>query len=124
MVRRVARAIGTAAAAADVTVVIGDTKVVDAGHGGGVPVDTAGIGVIPEGVDIRPQRAVPGDVVIVSGPTGLHGVAVMSVREGLESGVEVCSDTAPLGGLVQAMLAVTPDVHVLRDPTRGGLAAR
>jgi hydrogenase expression/formation protein HypE len=117
----VAQAIGAAAAAADVTVVTGDTKVVDAGHGDGIFVNTAGIGLIPEGVDIRPQRAEPGDVVIVSGPIGQHGVAVMSVREGLEFGVEVCSDTAPLGGLVQAMLAVTPDVHALRDPTRGGL---
>ncbi|MYT24961.1 hydrogenase expression/formation protein HypE, partial [Streptomyces sp. SID7760] len=66
---------------------------------------------------------VPGDVVIVSGEIGLHGVAIMSVREGLEFGVDVQSDCAPLGGLVQAMLAVTPDLHVLRDPTRGGLAA-
>ncbi|MEE1940192.1 hydrogenase expression/formation protein HypE [Streptomyces sp. TRM 70361] len=123
VLRRVAQAIGTAAAAADVAVVTGDTKVVDAGHGDGVYVNTAGIGLVPEGVDIRPQRAAPGDAVIVSGPLGLHGVAVMSVREGLEFGVEICSDTAPLGGLVQAMLAVTPDIHALRDPTRGGLGA-
>lgn len=66
---------------------------------------------------------VPGDVVIVSGEIGLHGVAIMSVREGLEFGVDVESDCAPLGGLVDAMLAVTPDLHVLRDPTRGGMAA-
>lgn len=123
VVRRVARTIGAAAAAADVEVVTGDTKVVEAGHGDGVYVNTAGIGLIPEGVDIRPQRAAPGDVVIVSGPIGQHGVAILSVREGLEFGVEVCSDTAPLGGLVQAMLAVAPDLHALRDPTRGGLAA-
>ncbi|GAA2446931.1 hydrogenase expression/formation protein HypE [Streptomyces macrosporus] len=123
VVRRVAQAIGTAAAAADVEVVTGDTKVVEAGHGDGVYVNTAGIGLIPEGVDIRPHRAAPGDVVIVSGPVGQHGVAILSVREGLEFGAEVCSDTAPLGGLVQAMLAVTPDLHALRDPTRGGLAA-
>lgn len=122
VVSRVAQAIGAAAEAAGVTVATGDTKVVDAGHGDGVFVNTSGIGLIPEDVDIRPQRAVPGDVVIVSGPIGLHGVAIMSVREGLEFGVEVTSDTAPLGGLVEAMLAVTRDVHVLRDPTRGGLA--
>ncbi|GHF71773.1 hydrogenase expression/formation protein HypE [Streptomyces mashuensis] len=123
VVGRVARAMGAAARAADVVVATGDTKVVEKGHGDGLYVTTSGIGVVPDGVDIRPQRAAPGDVVIVSGPVGLHGVAVMSVREGLEFGVEVTSDTAPLAGLVAAMLAVTPDVHVLRDPTRGGLAA-
>ncbi|MBI0313271.1 hydrogenase expression/formation protein HypE [Streptomyces javensis] len=122
-VGRVAQALGAAARAADVTVVTGDTKVVDSGHGDGVYVNTSGIGLIPEGVDIRPQRARPGDVVIVSGPIGQHGIAILSVREGLTFGTEVVSDTAPLAGLVQAMLAVTPEVHVLRDPTRGGLAA-
>ncbi|MEU6084834.1 hydrogenase expression/formation protein HypE [Streptomyces sp. NPDC047108] len=121
-VGRVAEAVGAAALAAGVTVATGDTKVVDAGHGDGIFLNTSGIGLIPEGVDIRPQRAEPGDVIIVSGPIGLHGVAIMSVREGLEFGVEVTSDTAPLAGLVEAMLAVTPDLHVLRDPTRGGLA--
>lgn len=123
VVERVARALGAAAEAAGVTVVTGDTKVVESGHGDGVYITTAGIGVVPDGVDIRPQRARPGDVVIVSGPIGLHGVAIMSVRDGLEFGAEVASDTAPLAGLVAAMLAVTPDIHVLRDPTRGGLAA-
>ncbi|GHJ33812.1 hydrogenase expression/formation protein HypE [Streptomyces hygroscopicus subsp. sporocinereus] len=122
-VGRVAQALGAAARTAGVTVVTGDTKVVDSGHGDGVYVNTAGIGLIPEGVDIRPQRARPGDVVIVSGPIGQHGIAILSVREGLTFGTEVTSDTAPLAGLVQAMLAVTPEIHVLRDPTRGGLAA-
>ncbi|MBL1110935.1 hydrogenase expression/formation protein HypE [Streptomyces sp. 110] len=122
-VGRVAQALGAAARAAGVTVVTGDTKVVDSGHGDGVYVNTAGIGLIPEGVDIRPQRARPGDVVIVSGPIGQHGIAILSVREGLTFGTEVVSDTAPLAGLVRAMLAVTPEIHVLRDPTRGGLAA-
>jgi hydrogenase expression/formation protein HypE len=123
VVRRVADAVGAAAEAAGVTVATGDTKVVESGHGDGVYVNTAGLGLVPEGVDIRPQRAVPGDVVIVSGPIGMHGVAVLSRRDGLEFGVEVTSDTAPLAGLVAAMLDVTKDVHVLRDPTRGGLAA-
>ncbi|MGF1429026.1 hydrogenase expression/formation protein HypE [Kitasatospora sp. LaBMicrA B282] len=122
-VGRVAEAMGAAARAAGVEVATGDTKVVEAGRGDGIYLNTAGIGLIPAGVDIRPQRAEPGDVVIVSGELGLHGVAIMSVREGLEFGVEVVSDCAPLGGLVEAMLAVTPDLHVLRDPTRGGLAA-
>ena len=75
------------------------------------------------GVDIHPARACPGDVVIVSGDIGVHGIAVMSCREGLEFGTAVESDTAPLHGLVAAMLATGADVHVLRDPTRGGLAA-
>ncbi|WP_229911504.1 hydrogenase expression/formation protein HypE [Streptomyces aurantiogriseus] len=123
VVERIARALGQAAEAAGVTVVTGDTKVVEAGHGDGVYVTTAGIGLVPDGVDIRPQRARPGDAVIVSGPIGLHGVAIMSVREGLDFGVEVASDTAPLADLVAAVLAATADVHVLRDPTRGGLAA-
>ena len=123
VVERIARSMGAAAEAAGVTIATGDTKVVESGHGDGVYVTTAGVGLVPDGVDIRPQRARPGDAVIVSGPIGLHGVAIMSVREGLEFGVEVASDTAPLADLVAAMLAVTPDVHVLRDPTRGGLGA-
>ncbi|MFD9811974.1 hydrogenase expression/formation protein HypE [Streptomyces sp. NPDC059080] len=122
LVARVAEALGAAARAAGVEVATGDTKVVEAGHGDGIYLNTAGIGLIPDGVDIRPQRAAPGDVVLVSGPIGAHGIAVMSVREGLEFDVGVESDCAALGGLVEAMLAVTLDLHVLRDPTRGGLA--
>ncbi|MFL4902226.1 hydrogenase expression/formation protein HypE [Streptomyces sp. MMS24-I2-30] len=122
-VARVAEALGAAARTAGVEVATGDTKVVESGHGDGIFVNTAGIGLIPAGVDLRPARVVPGDVVIVSGPVGVHGVAIMSVREGLEFGVEIVSDCAALGGLVADMLAVTPDLHVLRDPTRGGLAA-
>ena len=123
VVGRIAQALGRAADRAGVRVVTGDTKVVDSGHGDGVYVNTAGIGLVPDGVDIRPQRARPGDVVLVSGAVGVHGIAVMSVREGLEFGTEVRSDCAPLNGLVAAMLAATRDLHTLRDPTRGGLAA-
>ncbi|WP_054812446.1 hydrogenase expression/formation protein HypE [Nocardia arizonensis] len=122
-IARIAEAMGTAALAAGVKLVTGDTKVVDAGHGDGIFVNTAGIGPVPEGVDIRPQRARPGDVVLISGDIGLHGIAVLSCREGLEFGTAVCSDTAPLHGLVAAMLATGADIHVLRDPTRGGVAA-
>ncbi|MEU0502382.1 hydrogenase expression/formation protein HypE [Nocardia sp. NPDC005998] len=122
-IARIAAAMGTAALGADVKLVTGDTKVVDAGHGDGVYINTAGIGVVDDGVDIRPERARPGDVVIVSGEIGLHGVAVLSCREGLEFGTTVFSDTAPLSGLVAAMIATGADVHVLRDPTRGGVAA-
>jgi hydrogenase expression/formation protein HypE len=118
----VAQRLGEAAERAGVQVVTGDTKVVESGHGDGIYVNTAGIGVIPDGVDIGPDRARPGDQVIVSGDLGVHGVAIMSVREGLEFGTEIRSDCQPLHGLVAAMLDVTHDLHVLRDPTRGGLA--
>lgn len=120
---RVAQAMGEAARRAGVPLVTGDTKVVDVGHGDGLYINTAGIGQIPDGVDIRPGRVTAGDVVIVSGPIGLHGVAVMSKREGLEFGTEIRSDSAPLHGLVAAMLAASDGVHMLRDPTRGGVAA-
>lgn len=123
VVGRVAQALGAAARTAGVEVVTGDTKVVEAGHGDGIFINTSAVGLVPPGVDLRPQRVRPGDAVIVSGPIGVHGVAIMSVREGLEFGVEIESDCAALGGLVEAMLAVTQDLHVLRDPTRGGLAA-
>ncbi len=120
---RVADALGAAARAAGVQLVTGDTKVVDSSSGDGVYVNTAGIGMLRDGVDIRPSRATPGDVVIVSGDIGVHGVAVMSCREGLEFGTTVESDTAALHELVAAMLDTGADVHVLRDPTRGGVSA-
>ncbi|WP_067680736.1 hydrogenase expression/formation protein HypE [Nocardia miyunensis] len=122
-IARVAESLGAAAVAAEVKLVTGDTKVVDAGHGDGIFINTAGIGLVPEGVDIGPQRARPGDVVLISGDIGVHGIAVMSCREGLEFGTTVRSDTAPLHGLVADVLATGADVHVLRDPTRGGVAA-
>ncbi|MEU4837177.1 hydrogenase expression/formation protein HypE [Nocardia testacea] len=122
-IAHVAEALGTAATAAGVSLVTGDTKVVDAGHGDGIFINTAGIGVLADGVDIRPERAAPGDIVVVSGEIGVHGIAVMSCREGLEFGTTVLSDTAPLAGLVAAMLETGADLHVLRDPTRGGVAA-
>lgn len=112
-----------AARTAGVQIVAGDTKVVDRGHGDGVYINTSGVGIIPDGIDIRPQRAQPGDVVIVSGEIGLHGVAILSVREGLEFGAPVESDCAALNELVEVMLAASHAIHVLRDPTRGGLAA-
>lgn len=120
---RVATAIGKAAERAAVQLVTGDTKVVDHGSGDGIYINTAGIGVVPDGVDIGPQRARPGDVVLLSGALGLHGVAVLSCREGLEFSTSVESDTAPLHGLVAAMLETGAEIHALRDPTRGGLSA-
>ena len=102
---RVATAMGKAAEAAGVQLVTGDTKVVDSASGDGVYINTAGIGVVPKGVDIGPRRAELGDAVIVSGDIGVHGIAVMSCREGLEFGTTIESDTAALHGLVAEMLA-------------------
>ena len=120
---RIAEALGAAARAADVRLVTGDTKVVDNGSGDGVYVNTAGVGIVADGVDIGPHRAAAGDAVLISGDIGVHGVAVLSVRDGMEFDTTVTSDTAPLHGLVADMLATGADVHVLRDPTRGGVAA-
>jgi len=112
-----------AAVTAGTQIVTGDTKVVGRGAADRLFVNTAGIGVVPDGVAPAVDRARPGDAVIVSGPIGLHGVAIMSVREGLDFEVEIASDTQALNGLVAAVLAVEPDVRVLRDPTRGGLSS-
>ncbi len=120
---RIAGSMASACQAAGVTIVTGDTKVVDKGHGDGVFVNTTGIGLVPPGVVIRADRAQPGDLVLVSGEIGTHGIAVLSVREGLEFDTVVKSDTAALHGMVDEMLSVTADLHCLRDPTRGGAAA-
>ncbi len=119
----IVQAMGTAAKAAGVILATGDTKVVDKGHGDGIYINTSGFGLIPDGVEIAPQRARPGDVIILSGEIGLHGIAIMSVRQGLEFGTVIESDSAALNGLVAAMLTVTKEIHVLRDPTRGGVAS-
>jgi hydrogenase expression/formation protein HypE len=120
---RIATSVAEACRKAGVQLVAGDTKVVNKGHGDGLYINTSGIGLIPPGVNVAPSRAQPGDAVIVSGTIGDHGMAIMSVREGLEFETQIESDTAPLNGLVQAMLAASPDIHCLRDATRGGLAA-
>jgi hydrogenase expression/formation protein HypE len=120
---RIARSMGDAARGADVAVVTGDTKVVERGKADGVFVNTAGIGVIPLGVEISGNRAQPGDAVLVSGTIGDHGVAIMAHRAGLEFETTILSDSAPLNGLVAAMAPFMTEVHVLRDPTRGGLSA-
>ncbi len=119
----IAKTMGQAARQAGVTLVAGDTKVVDKGHGDGVYINTSGLGIIPAGVNIAPHLARPDDVVIVSGDIGVHGVAIMSVREGLEFETIIETDCAPLNGLIMTMLAITPQIHVLRDPTRGGVAS-
>jgi len=106
-----------------VPVVTGDTKVVERGKGDGVFITTTGVGVVPEGVNISGELARPGDKVLVNGFTGDHGVAILAKRENLEFQSEICSDSAALHGLVAHMLEAVRDIHVLRDPTRGGLAA-
>jgi hydrogenase expression/formation protein HypE len=119
------RAVGSMADAArdaDVTIVAGDTKVVERGKGDGMFVTTTGIGVIPDGVNVSVCRAEAGDRVLVSGPIGDHGVAVMAHREALGFETTIESDCAALHGLVAAVVAAAPGVKVMRDPTRGGLA--
>jgi hydrogenase expression/formation protein HypE len=123
VLERVVRSMADAANSAGVQIVAGDTKVVERGHGDGLYVTTTGVGLVPAGVDIGPDRAQPGDVVLLSGTVGDHGIAVLSRREGLAFETELLSDSAPLGGLVSALLTVAPHTHCLRDPTRGGLAA-
>jgi hydrogenase expression/formation protein HypE len=115
---------------AAVKIATGDTKVVQKGHGDGVYINTSGIGVIRAGVEIGPANAKPGDVVLVSGTIGDHGIAIMSVREGLTFQTEIQSDTAPLNGLAEVMLEASQvsetldvNIHCMRDATRGGLAA-
>lgn len=120
---RIVSDMARAAREAGVRIVTGDTKVVERGPGDGCYINTSGIGVVADSLTIAPQRAQVGDVVIVSGTIGDHGMAIMSVREGLEFDTTIVSDCAPLNGLVEAMLRITTDIHVLRDPTRGGLAA-
>src|SRR5215467_14116500 len=112
-----------AAEAAGVSLVTGDTKVIDRGKGDKIFINTSGIGLIPEGVNIDPASARPGDRIIVSGPIAAHGMAIMSVREGLEFETPIESDTAALNGLVCSILEAAKSVHVMRDPTRGGVAS-
>jgi hydrogenase expression/formation protein HypE len=121
---RIALSMRDAAAAAGVPIVTGDTKVVDRGKGDGVFINTTGVGIIPAGVVISPARARTGDVVLVSGPIASHGIAIMSVREGLEFDTALETDSAALHTMVDALLAaIGADLHVLRDPTRGGVAS-
>lgn len=122
--KRIAESMGAAAKAAGVMIVTGDTKVVERGKADGVFISTAGVGVVPDGLVLSGDRARPGDKVIVSGSMGDHGVAIMSSRENLTFETEILSDSAALNGLVEAMVAAAgPDLRLMRDPTRGGLAA-
>lgn len=120
---RVVHSMAEAARRTGVQIITGDTKVVEQGHGDGIYINTAGIGVVPDGVNISAANARAGDAVILSGAIGLHGIAILSQREGLKFDSEILSDCAPLHDLVAQMLAVTQDIHALRDPTRGGIAS-
>ena len=121
--RRIAASMRSACDAAGVTLVTGDTKVVDRGKGDGVFITTTGIGLVPDGRRLSIRNARPGDRVIVSGTLGDHGIAILSVREGLEFETVLESDTAPLHGLAEAVLAACPETRCMRDPTRGGLSS-
>ena len=120
---RIVESMAQAAKEAGVPVVTGDTKVVERGKGDGIFITTTGVGVLPEGRDIGGAKARPGDVILVSGNLGDHGVAIMSQRENLSFDAPIASDTAALHGLIATLLETGADIRVLRDPTRGGLAA-
>ncbi len=121
---RIVESMRDAAAEAGVHVVTGDTKVVDRGKGDGVYINTTGVGLLHDGVDVSPQRAAPGDRILVNGPIAEHGIAIMSVREGLEFETRLETDSAALYPLVELLFdEMADDVRVLRDPTRGGLAS-
>ena len=117
-------AMARAAATAGVKIVTGDTKVVERGHGDGCYINTAGVGLLRPGITVGPHRAQPGDAILVSGTIGDHGMAIMSVREGLEFESQIRSDCASLNGMIAEVLAAACGaVHAMRDPTRGGLAS-
>jgi hydrogenase expression/formation protein HypE len=121
---KIAQSMGQAAREAGVKIVTGDTKVVERGKADGVFISTAGIGVLPDGLDLSGDKARPGDAILVSGTIGDHGVAIMSSRENLQFETQILSDSASLNGLVADMVAACgPRLRLLRDPTRGGLAA-
>ena len=123
ILRRVIDSMAAAAAAAGVPIVTGDTKVVHRGKADQIFINTSGVGVVGTEVRLDVERVQPGDVVLLSGFIGDHGMAVMLAREALELDAEIESDSAPLHGLVAALLAAAPDTRVIKDPTRGGVAS-
>ena len=122
VLRKIADSMGQAARVAGVTIVTGDTKVVPRGAADKLFINTAGIGVIPAQVHIGANRAQPGDVILINGDLGNHGAAVLNARGDLALETSIESDSCPLNGLVQEMMKVCPDIHCIRDATRGGLA--
>jgi len=123
VLRRVVRSMKQAAEAAGVQVVTGDTKVVEKGSCDNIFINTTGIGLVPDGVEMSADRARPGDKVLLSGAIGEHGIAILAQREGLQFESSIESDSAALHTLVAAMLEVTRDIRCMRDPTRGGLSS-
>ncbi len=120
---RIVVSMAKAAKEAGVPIVTGDTKVVEKGNSDGVFITTTAIGIVPDGLDISGSNARAGDMILISGHIGDHGVAIMSSRENLSFETQIISDSAALHGLVADMVAAVPNIHTLRDPTRGGLAA-
>ncbi len=120
---RVVVSLKEAAQEAGVQIVTGDSKVVERGKGDGVFINTAGVGVVLPGVEIGPRRLRPGDEIVLSGSLGRHGIAIMALREGLDLDVAIESDSAPLFPMVEALAAEGIDIHMLRDPTRGGVSS-
>jgi hydrogenase expression/formation protein HypE len=123
VVRRVVASMAEAAAAAEVRIIAGDTKVVDRGNADGMYVTTAGVGVVAAGVDVSPQRIRPGDALLLSGDIGRHGIAILAEREGLEFDTTVTSDCASVTHLISGLLQAGIDLHCARDLTRGGLSS-
>jgi hydrogenase expression/formation protein HypE len=123
VLRRVVHSMREAAATAGVTIVTGDTKVVEKGSGDQLFINTTGIGEMPDGVNLSANRARPGDTVLVSGSIGDHGIAILAQRAGLEFESDIQSDSAALHGLVSDMLAVSNEIRCMRDPTRGGISS-
>lgn len=121
--RRILVSMHDVAAEAGVRIVTGDTKVVERGHGDGCFINTAGVGALPDGRDLSASHCRPGDVVLLSGTIGDHGIAIISTREGLSFSTDIKSDAAPLAALIAAVLDAAPDARCFRDPTRGGLAS-
>ena len=121
--RRILESMRDACREAGVHIVTGDTKVVEKGHGDGIFINTAGVGVLADGVDLSGSNVKPGDKVLLSGTLGDHGIAIISTREGLEFETSIESDAAPLNAMIANVLAAAPDARCFRDPTRGGLAS-
>src|SRR5665648_877357 len=122
LLEKIVLSMKAASAIAKVDIVTGDTKVVNKGAADKIFINTSGVGIVKEGVNISGSNAKVGDVVMINGPIGSHGIAVLSEREGLKFETDIKSDTTPLSSLVADILEVSKDIHVLRDPTRGGLS--
>lgn len=123
LLKKILSSMSIAAEESGIKIVAGDTKVVNKGKADGIFINTSGIGFIENGINLSPTKVVPGDIVILSGPIGNHGIAVIAERNGITFNPPVLSDTAPLNTLVSKMLETTKEIHTMRDPTRGGLAS-